>query len=100
MDIDKLIQAAESCKYRRNCEGCPGKIGNKGCLLNGSMEKALLAAKDYYEALIKAERAKVVQEVREWIDHNNFVDSYSRRVLRVSEIREKLDSMADKEDGE
>ena len=86
MDVEKLIYAAESCKYRRNCEGCPGKIGNKGCILNGSMEKVLLDAKAHYEALIKAERAKVVQEVREWASIE--ISGY--------DLYEKLDSMEDK----
>ena len=79
------------------CEKCNGKGRDVVCISKPGVrgfeciDKGLCPVcqgKGYTE-----EQMVSVAKVREWADKNNSMDSYQRRMLRLSELRDYLDSM-------
>lgn len=103
MDVEKLIQAAEHCYKEHACMSCGHQMESECMHVLGYSEKetakAIIFVRDHYEALLKAERSKVVHEVREWAKDAVFTDSWGMPAIYLYQITEKLDSMEpDKEE--
>lgn len=100
MDVEKLIEAAEKCRRSDGCNGCERLIEfADGVRCNPFGSVSVIAVRDHYEALIKSERSKVVQDVITEIEsldnpcRDIWDEEYSGALKEVIRVLEKLDSM-------
>ena len=107
MDVEKLIQAAEWCKNGPDfpnlpCGGCPIRRDHPECMEFNDLRRSaqgIITVRDHYEALLNAERSKVIAEVRQYVNAwAGYLPGVGMQVSSNSVLK-KLDSMEpDKEE--
>lgn len=82
MDVEKMIEQAT-------------RVIDNPLILWYFNARDILAVRDHYEALLAAERSKVVQEVREYVraEQYELFDEVNSPNLDVNEFNKWLDSM-------
>lgn len=99
MDVEKLIQAARCCTSGgEGCDKCPMNdyIGMCNLARHSLTARKICEIADHYEALLKAERSKVVQEARAWVEQQTFYGIHAPKGIinmDADKMRRKLDSM-------